>query len=216
MFTFPLVYHFLENHSVSMSLIGIIVWSILEMNVFPAIGNIQLIGTPANNLLYSELFCQSSPFITCFWMGILMAKENLLIKLAEQLYRNHLLNPIVDILFLLIIVYLRTSFSDAVLDFLYVPLMIIFTINLLDYSRPIRNLLFALGKHSTNIWYIHTFICYYFYQFNTIIISTRNPLISLICLICMSYIASMFIVWFWKAVTHAIHFVRNQYVVRKK
>ena len=61
-----------------------------------------------NDFIYSS-FYMSVPYSTCFWMGIVMAKDNLLFLLKERMKDNHILNPISDIVLLITLVFLRTT-----------------------------------------------------------------------------------------------------------
>ena len=198
--TFPFLNRIMDNRPVVYNIAGIIVFSILETNVFPAIGQLEVLGSPMNNVLYSSLFCQSSPFITCFWMGILMAREDLLGKVREGLINNHLLNPITDIIVLACIPYLENCVFGSYLDFLFVPAVILFSLDLLERCNWVRKILHALGAQSTNMWLIHSFFCYYFYFFVRITVYSNNALISLITLVAMTYAASIMTDKIWKTV----------------
>ena len=197
LFTFPLISQWMEGHSVATNLAGIVVWSILEATVFPAVGKLEVLGLPEHNLLFNRFFCQSMPYTTCFWMGILMAKEDLLSKTQQRLRDNHLLNPIFGIFILLCVVFLRNNWYGDILDFLFVPAMILSLLNILEYTPPIRKLLLLLGKQSTNMWYTHSFFCYYFYPFTRIVVYSRNALVSLITLCAMSYASGCLLDWLW-------------------
>lgn len=199
-FTFPFVNKLMDNRPVSYNIAGIIVFSILVNNVFPAIGQLDTLGNLNANWLYVSLFCQSSPYITCFWMGILMAKEDLLSKTQNCLLDNRCLNPFVDFLALLVIPFLYNHVWGPVLDLIQVPALIIFSLDLLNHSRFIRNQFEKLGTQSTNMWFIHSFFCYYFGYFARIVVITKSPLLSLITLLMMTYFAAVLTDALWKNV----------------
>lgn len=57
-----------------------------------------------------------------------------------------------------------------------------------------------LGTHSTNMWLIHSFFCYYFGYFARIVVITKSPLLSLITLLMMTYFAAVLTDALWKNV----------------
>lgn len=67
--TFPFVKKICDKYSAVTNIAIIIIGSIMVTNVFPALGNIESIGTLNNNYLYRTFFCQSAPYIACFWVG---------------------------------------------------------------------------------------------------------------------------------------------------
>lgn len=130
-------------------------------------------------------------------MGILMAKEDLLATIQQRLRENHLLNPVFSIFAILCVIFLRNNYYGAGLDFIYVPAMILGLLNILEFCAPLRRLLLLLGKQSTNMWYIHSFFCYYFYPFTRVVVYSRNALVSLLCLTVMTYVVSWLLDWMW-------------------
>ena len=66
-----------------------------------------------------------------------------------------------------------------------------FLINKLAFDNWIGNVLAELGKHSMNMFLIHTFIFYFW--FTDYIYITRNPLLILLSLVVPSFLCSVFI-----------------------
>lgn len=199
--TFPLIRRLLEGHSTAVNVAQIIGWLILETHVFPSLGDSGILGVLRDNIWYETFLCQISPYVACFWMGILMAKDGLLERIKTGCLRNGLLTPMNSILILVGIFCLRTFFAGDILDIVYVPMLIIFLMNILEHIPLVRKGLYLLGKQSTNMWLIHTFFCYYFYQITRIIVISRNAIISLASLILVTYAASCLLDLFWKKVS---------------
>lgn len=176
--TFPFVNKLMDNHPVASNFAGIIVFSILVKNIFPAIGQLDSLGNLNSNWLYSNLFCQRAPFIACFWTGILIAKEDLLCKSRKCLLDNHCLNPFLDVLALLVIPFLYNRVWGPLLDIIQVPVLIIFSLDLLNHSCFLRRLFQKLGNQSTNMWFVHSFFSYYFGFFARIAVMTHSPLLT--------------------------------------
>lgn len=198
--TFPMVRKVINKFSFSLNIFIIIVLTIGVSTVFPALGNLEILGQLKNNYLYTTIFCQSAPFIASFWSGALMSKDNSLEALAQSLSAHHMFSPLHNIFFLGVIVFARTTAIGSQLDFLYAPLFIICCTNLLHLFHPLRTVFLMLGKQSTNMWLIHSFYCYYFYQIAKIVVAPRYAILSLIILIVMSYISSVLLSAFWDLV----------------
>lgn len=195
--TYPVIEKIINKFSKTTNICLIIIGSILITNFFPALGEIETLGYLNNNYLYRIFLGQSSPFIACFWIGCLMAKENSLLKLKILLKNNNLLSPILDFIFIAIIIFMRNSGIGDTLDIIYVPFLIIFCIDLLQYFKKIKTFLLYIGKESTNMWLIHSFYCYYFYPIVKIVVNQNYAILSLFILIAITYISSLTITKFW-------------------
>lgn len=189
--TFPLVDKLLDGVPTAYGIAGIILMTILEHNVFPALGTLECLGSLNTNYLYASFFTQTTPYVGCFWMGILMAKENLLDSVKNAMKNCGLLHPIVDVGGILCILFLHNSAAGESLDLVYVPAFLLFFLDLVKRSRILCAVFAKLGAQSTNMWLIHSFFCYYFFLFVRITVFSRNHILSLITLTVMSYIASI-------------------------
>lgn len=196
--SFPLVKKVIDRFSAITDITGIIVCNLLMSYVFPNLGDIEFFGTLADSYIYKSFFCQTVPFISCFWMGGLLAKDNLFGKLKDSLQKNNMLTPVKDLGILGLIVYLRVVAIGQSIDMVYVPFFIICMNDLLLYLKPARKIAIIIGKESTNMWLIHTFFCYYFYPFAKLISATRDVILAWIVLMIISYIASVIVTVFWK------------------
>lgn len=211
--SYPLIEKLADRFTGAAGIAGIILFSILVADIFPAIGNIEALGTLNNHFLYRTFFCQTS-LIPCFMMGVLCARENLLERLRNKLAANRLLNPPTDLFFLAAVLFCRNNWSGEALDILYVPVLTVCCLDLLKHLKWIRILLRHLGKQSTNMWLIHSFFCYYFYPVVKIVVFPRYAVLSLLVLIVLSYGASFLLSLFWKqlgtGVNRAGAWIRSQ------
>lgn len=196
--TFPVVRHIVERHSAKINIGLVIVGSILMTNLFPAIGGVEQIGLLNENYLYRTFFCQTAPYIACFWMGIVVAKDGLLSRLRDDLQKHRLLNPLSDILIWGVITYLRQMGPGDSLDIVYIPFMIVTAMDLLDRLSVVKKVLLYIGKESTNMWLIHSFFCYYFYGVVKIVVAPKWAVPSLMILLVLTYIASVCVSFFWR------------------
>ena len=199
--TFPIIRSIAERFSFKVNFLLIVAGSVLITNVFPAISNIESIGILNNNTLYTLLFYQSVPYVTCFWMGVVSAKDGVLNRLSEDLKELNLLNPVFDLLVWAIAFYMRQFAGySAQWDVLYVPFLVVTGTDLFRRANYLKYIFVKLGNQSTNIWLIHSFFCYYFYAVAKVVTATRWAVPSLATLVIFSYIASVALSHFWKSV----------------
>ena len=55
------------------------------------------------------------------------------------------------------------------------------------------------GKHSMNMWLIHSFFCYYYFQKEMLIVSD-NAVVDYVLLVAVSVVASMVVDWVWRLI----------------
>ena len=97
-----------------------------------------------------------------------------------------------------IMIYVRMMFS-AFPQLLFCLLLAIF-VRLSMRPKWLDSVMFYLGKNSTTLWFIHTFICYYL--FHDIIYALKFPLLIFMVLISVSlilaYLFDMIHLYCWK------------------
>lgn len=109
---YPVIDRIVRRHSTLFNIWAVIIGTILITNVFPAIGELEVLGTLNDNYLYHAFFLLSAPYTACFWMGAVFAKGNLLIQLQDALRRNNLLHPVLDVFFIGVIIQLRSRLTE--------------------------------------------------------------------------------------------------------
>lgn len=196
--TFPFIKKIFNNKSTIFNIFIIIVGTILVSNIFPAIGNIENLGLLNNNILYNRFFLQSSPYISCFWIGILFSKDDLMLKLKNKINETIKLNILFDLIGFFIIIYTRQFMFGATCDMIYIPFLIVFFLDFINDLKFLAKIFETLCKHSTNIWLIHSFLCYYF--FVKIIVYLKWGVSYLFGLIILSLLASYGVNYLWKLI----------------
>lgn len=212
--SFPIIRGVVNKCSAKINILLVLIGSIIITNVLPAVGNIESLGNLNNNYIYADFFCQSAPYVSCFWMGAVVAKDGLLDRLKNAMEKSRLLNPVSDILILGMIVFLRQTGIGDKLDIIYIPFLIIVSMDLINRSKVVKNILQKLGKQSTNMWLIHTFCCYYFYPFVKVVVAPRWAVLSLIVLEIVSYILAVFLAAIWEMIEKCIARI-NRYCRKK-
>ena len=209
--SFPFIKKLFENKSTSANISIIVIMTILMCNVFPTIGGYESLGVLNNNYLYYTFLCQAVPFVSCFWLGILFAKDDLFKKITKRINEVITLSPIIDIIGIMLIVYSREFLVGEIIDIIYVPLLIILFLNLIQELSIIKKIFTFLGDNSTNMWLTHSFFCYYFSLFARITTYFKWALPCLIVLLFFSITSSLLVDYFWRGIS----LIHNKILKRK-
>ena len=213
--SFPLVRAVIDRFSARVNIFLAIVVTILLTNVFPGLSKNPNLGVLATNFLYIKFFCQIAPYAACFWMGAVVARNGLLDRLNDSMKSNGLLNPIVDILTWVFIVFLRQSEIGDKFDIFYIPVLTVTGLDLIRRIKFVRSGFVHLGKQSTNMWLIHPFCCYYFGALAKVVSAPRYAVLSLLVLIAMTYALSVLVSLFWAGLGLAYGKVKGK-ICRKR
>lgn len=118
------------------------------------IGNIGLLSQLNSVILWSIHFI----------IGISCARFKLYEIIKVKLNQFHLDNITFYLLCFIVCVILRTKLPyKEILDSIYAPITIMSLTNIV-YNNKLKNIFMYLGKHSTNIWLIHFYFTYKYFQ----------------------------------------------------
>lgn len=112
------------------------------------------------------LFSIISLFLTnqiSFFIGYLAFEFDLFKLIKLKLINLKLDNKFIYLILSLIIFFVRFIIQITSLDFLLAPIFIFSTTNLF-YKNKLTFLFNILGRHSTNMWLVHSFFCYTYFQ----------------------------------------------------
>lgn len=130
--------------------------------------------------------------VTALFTGIIFAKYGMLDRLMQKLSRINTLGLILlGAGVLMSLFYLRVFNGFEFYDFLTVPFFCAVFAALGRTNKVVYTVFEFLGKHSENMWLVHTFFCYRFSAFVRIIFQTDNAVIALLILIALSLITSV-------------------------
>lgn len=168
----------------------VIVLSIVIYNVFPNLNNTQVFANINSNMLYDKIFL-SADYVGYFCEGIVFAKYDMLAALKKKVKCITLEKMLCGFGIAAVLWCRMYMVGGGPADIIYVPALIVFASDLLDGSRVMNKIFLCLGKHSANMWYIHSFYCYYFLEVTKIVYSTRSVWIDLLILILLSLASSV-------------------------
>lgn len=123
-----------------------------------------------------------------FFIGYLFANFDIYSKVSLKLKEFNINNNWANIIIILLVFGTRYFFRNKVfLDFLLAPIFIFSSVNLLSKLK-ISKMLILLGKNSSNMWLVHSFFCYAYFQ--KFIFTPKVSILVLLNLIIVSLITS--------------------------
>ncbi len=162
MITFPVTIKVIRKNYIT-SIVSIILMSVGTRTILPTLMNNDIFKNFTQTFFYNEISFLLG-WLPCFLMGCAFAKFNLFSKIKKLLRENNLDNIIVYTIIFLGVMYLRHRLDDPLdFDYLFAPMYIIASVHVFRFLK-LDKLFAILGKHSTNMWLIHSFFCYQYFQ----------------------------------------------------
>lgn len=190
--------------------VGLVVLaSMLVSNVFPVLGKEEALGSLMDNQLYSDLVCQSAPWVACFWMGAVCAEHDLLGWLKRSVDGAGMGGPLVSVVGVGLAIFVRQLWLGASFDIFLVPVFLLCVYSIFESFGTLRRVFVWLGGLSTGIWLTHTFFCYYFGVTAEFIASLRYSVPALVVLMAITCLSTLLIDWFWGRVGAFVRFARH-------
>ncbi|OOM16558.1 acyltransferase family protein [Clostridium saccharobutylicum] len=194
--TFPITVKLIKNSSVS-SFFKIMVLAVLSRTVYVSLKDVPLFNTFAGTIFYGELNLLLT-WLPCFLMGVTFAKFDLFPKISQKFKDNKLDNIFVYLLICLVLMYIRFRNDDVIdFDYLIAPLYILCSVSIVKILK-LNKIFIYLGKHSSNMWLVHSFFCYQYFQWWVYL-----PKISIFVLLWLTIITI--------ATSIAIEFIKKQF-----
>ncbi len=169
---------------------------ILVRNVFPGIARTETFSGIGSNFYYANFLGLTS--VPPFFAGIIFAKHNKL-EAAKAVLERWRFSGIAGLLGCLAVLYVRSYILGEFIEIIHVTLFVIFLSVFLDGIGKCKKLFCIFGKYSTDLWLIHTFFCYYFYQTAKLVYLTRNVWIDFLILTALSMAGAVLTELLWKA-----------------
>ena len=217
--TLPLGYLFcraIRRHkNVWADIFLVFVIEILTQSVFPDLANMAALPSLGRSL-YFVRFLKLNKYSTAFFMGVVWAKYDLLEKLKGRLLRVPL-RGVACLAGCVAVFICRAYMVSNVLsaDLVLVPFFVAFLSVLFDCVRPLKAGFRFLGGHSTNMWLVHSFYCFYFLEFTLIVYATRSVWIDLLILIALSLATSIVLDGLYDFLGEMWTRLRGRFVPRK-
>lgn len=140
-----------------------------------------------------------------FVWGAIFVKYDILDKIKKTVnFRKKYTNALLFLLLLLSIV-IRALIPIHAASILFM-VFIVCWFTLIDKSKAFGNVLMKLGRHSTNIWLVHTFFCYYL--FHDFIYSLQYPIVIIIVVLGLSLISSVILEKIYQIISNKLLYIK--------
>jgi len=187
----------IQSHkSFWIDLFWVIIIFVMTQEIFPAISSLPMFNTLSNNIFYTNFFTLNQTSCS-FFMGIVFAKYDILSQLHKKLSSYKKVYQIVICICSFILAPCIRQLFGSQIDLFLVPAFIFFCMIFCKNIPFISKVFRMLGEHNSNIWLIHSFYCYYYYQITKIVYSSKYAFIDLIILISVSLISSVCVDYFY-------------------
>ena len=181
---------------------------ILIRNVFPAIANTETFISLGSDFLYSKIFRISS-YASAFFAGIVFAKYDAVVRI-KKIMDNIPCKTALALIGMFTVIWSRSYIVDSHIDIVYSVFFVVFASVFFDGIKPLKKGMGFLGIHSTNIWLIHSFFCYYFLEVTKIVYLTQSVWLDWLILIAMSLAASILLELLFKGITNLISIIKKK------
>lgn len=191
---FPLFKKIADRYSVLINLVFALILQAILLSL-------DTLDVLLQNDLYFNVFFMKSFYLIAFYLGVIFARFGLFSK-AEHLLKKKTVRYIVAIFSLAAMFFIRVFVPDFGLffDAIY-AIIFVFSLKTLLSGLSRVSAVFALfGKHSMNIWLVHTFFCYYFGIIAVLIFSLKWFVPVFLVVLGLSFLASFIIDAFYAAI----------------
>lgn len=105
--------------------------------------------------------------------------------------------------FVTLSVFIRKIFGATVMTSIMVPAVVYLFIVMLNRIGRLKCIFCEAGKHSMNMWLVHTFFCYYWLK-DIFFSVTHNAFLAYLVLVVVSYLSSILIDVFWRLIKNGM------------
>ena len=214
----PLGYLFVrathKNKGFTVDMFWVMVADILIRNVFPGITRIEAFSGLEGNFFYAHFF-EIVHYSSTFFAGIVFAKYDKIEK-VKSVFENMRFRFLIGFLGCFLVLYIRWFIVGDIFDVVHSAVFVISASVMFDGFKIFKKVFAFLGKHSTNMWLIHSFYCYYFYEATKIVYKTRNVWVDLLILIAMSLLTSIILELLYKLLSKLLPIMKKIFFKKPK
>lgn len=174
---FPLWAGFVKNHRHEQNILAVALMSVFFSQIFPYLDNVvkfPLMDTAEYNLLVTSMDRYT---VASFFMGVAFAKDHLLEQLHHEIAKPGIAGIFQDVFLFCMVFFCRQYGFGQGFDWIYAVVICLIVWDLTDHCKGLGKVYHLYGKHSTNIWLFHTFLCYYYDEVQRIVYAPRYPLL---------------------------------------
>ena len=139
-----------------------------------------------------------SYYYPSFFLGLLFCKYALLEKFRAVMAKETVC-VVVCIVLTGLSFFIRKKWDITEMTILMTPLFIYLFVVFFRLIGKANKVFLFFGKHSMNMWLIHSFFCYYYFQKEMLLVSD-NAVVDYVLLVAVSLVSSMAVDWIWRLI----------------
>lgn len=165
-------------------------------NIYPHLPELPALQALDENVFYSAFKSDGGKYLGSFFAGIVFAKHGAMGALKEMLGKTPFPRAVCVLGCAGVFCAYCLVTKNATL--LYTPALAAFLSVFFDRTGWLKRAACFLGRHSTNMWLIHSFYCYYFLEATKLVYCTTNVWVDYLVLTAMTLASSVLLEQFWK------------------
>lgn len=169
---------------------------ILLSGFFPGLIKVEAFGGLYSNHFYRQ-FLTINGSAGAFFVGIVMAKYDGICTI-KKILRSLPCGTLLSFAGVLMLYWCRAFMIAGSYEIVYCMIAVPMLSVVFDKVKILKKIFGVVGKHSTNMWLIHTFYTYYFLEATLVVYCTHNAFISFLILVEMCLASSLLVNGFWK------------------
>jgi len=207
---FPLWAAFVRNHRHEQNILMVVVFSVFFSQIFPYLKDVvrfPVMDAAEYNLLATSM---DRFTIASFFAGVAFAKDHLLEQLYKEIVKPGIRGIIQDLFLFCMVFFCRQYGFGHGFDWLYAPILCLIIWDLTDQIQVLGCFYNLFGKHSTNIWFFHTFFCYYYDEVQKLIYSFQHPPLIVLFFILLCLFVSIGIEVFYDVLIRILRYISGR------
>lgn len=184
-----------KSKSFTFDIFLVFVIDIFVNNIFPDLSKSNVLAGLGNNYYFVHFFRMTGA--SPFFAGIVMAKHNKLEEWKSKLQQFRF-SGLLGLIGCIGVLYVRGYILGELIEVIHAIAFTIFA-SLFFYSlKYVKKAFSFVGKYSMDMWLVHTFFCYYFYEATKIVYATSSVWVDWLILIALSLVSSILVELIWK------------------
>ncbi|MBQ8823795.1 MAG: hypothetical protein IJZ64_01020 [Ruminococcus sp.] len=114
-----------------------------------------------------------------------------------------------------VVIWCRCFVVGSEVDLVYAPIFAVSLSVFFDSIKPLKFVFNLIGKHSTNMWLVHSFYCYYFLEITKLVYITSNVWIDLGILVVMSFFTSVLLELFYMYLFKGMSYIHSKFIKKQ-
>ncbi len=184
-----------KSKSFTFNMFLVLIIDMFVNNIFPDFSKSEVLAGLGGNYYFSHFI--RLPSTSPFFAGIVMAKHNKLEEWKSKLQKFRF-SGLLGLIGCIGVFYVRGYILGLNIEVIHATAFIIFASLFFDSLKYVKKAFCFAGKYSTDMWLVHTFFCYYFYEATKIVYATSSVWVDLLILIALSLISSILVELIWK------------------